>query len=243
MKLEKASKLILLKLSGEAMRGEASFGHEATAMKFITAEILSAVKSNVKICIVVGGGNLFRGRQIGETDVIQRSTMDYMGMLATAINALALQDFLQSAGIKTRIFSSINISSICMLYSRDEALSALIDNQVIIFACGTGNPFVSTDTLAAIRAAELQCALILKGTQVDGVYNADPKKKKLAKKYDKISYDEVISGNLGIVDMSAILIAKEHKIPIAVFNMHKHGLIAKLVCGKAVYADGFSLIS
>lgn len=224
------------------MRGSASFGHDTDAMNFIVNELLGVIKSDIRICIVVGGGNLFRGRMRDEGSALQRSTVDYMGMLATIINSLALQDFLKASGIKTKIFSSISAPSVCATYSRDKAMSALQSHQVIICAGGTGNPFVSTDTLAVIRGVELQCSLMLKGTQVDGVYSADPKKEQSAKKYDKLSYSQVISENLGVVDAAAIFIAKEHKLPIAVFNMHKRGLIARLANGQADYAEGFSLI-
>jgi uridylate kinase len=238
------NKTILLKLSGEALQGTASSGHNIAALELIISDIQSAIKMGIKFCIVIGGGNLFRGRDLVKKDVpLQRTTVDYMGMLGTVMNALALQDYMRGAAIKTKIFSSIAMDSICSTFCRDHALDALHSYDALILAGGTGNPFVSTDTLAAIRAVELGCSFLLKATHVDGLYDNDPHKTKHAKKYNVASYDEVISQGLAVMDMAAIIIAKENALPIAVFDSDKPGLLASLATGSAKNYEGFSLIT
>jgi uridylate kinase len=235
---------ILLKLSGEALQGSAASGHDTSALERIISDIGLAIKAGIKVCIVIGGGNLLRGRDVtNKSGALKRTTVDYMGMLATVMNALALQDYMGDAGIKTKIFSSIAMNSICSTFCRDHALDALSSCDALILAGGTGNPFVSTDTLAAIRAVELGCSLLLKGTHVDGVYDHDPHKNEHAKKYNEVSYDDVISQGLNVMDLAAIVIAKENALPVAVFDSNKPGLLAQLATGNAKNYEGFSLIT
>jgi uridylate kinase len=235
---------ILLKLSGEALQGSSTSWHDTVALGAIISNIEETIKAGVKVCIVIGGGNLFRGRDLIEKDsTLRRATVDYMGMLGTVMNALALQDYMRSAGIRTKIFSSIAMESICSTFCRDRALDALSSYDALILAGGTGNPFVSTDTLAAIRAVELGCSLLLKSTHVDGVYDSDPRKDKEAKKYNEISYDDVIYQGLAVMDLAAIIIAKENSLPIAVFDTTTPKLLAQLATGTARNYEGFSLIT
>lgn len=239
----KKHKRILLKVSGEALRGQGSFGQDLVVLEYITNEIISIKKKGVQICMVVGGGNFLRGKQFVRGSLIKHATADYMGMLATIMNALAMKDALNSLGVKAKIFSAIPMHTVCEPYSRSGAMEALENGEVVIFAGGIGNPFVTTDTVSVIKAIEMDCDMLLKGTQVDGVYSADPKKDKRAKVYKNIKYDEVISKNLGVMDLPAVYIAKEHCLPIVIFNLHQKGRILKIVTAGIARPENFSLIS
>ena len=234
---------VLIKISGEALKGEASFGQDLTALEYISKEISPLKEIGAQICLVVGGGNYLRGKQFNEKKLIKRSTADYMGMLATIMNALALQDALNTVGLQVKIFSAIPIYTVCEPFSHTHALNSLNRGKIVIFAGGIGNPFVTTDTVSVIKAIEMECDMLLKGTQVDGVYSADPKKDNSAKLYTKIGYDDVISKKLGVIDLSAIHIAKEHKLPIIVFNLHKKGNLMKVISAGNTQIENFSLIS
>ena len=209
MIINKNYKRVLLKISGEVLQGSAPFGQDLAALEYISKEIVSLKKNVPQVCLVVGGGNFLRGKQFAKGKLVNQATADYMGMLATIMNALALQDVLISLKLKVKIFSAIPMHTVCEPYSYNKALEALEDRKIVIFAGGIGNPFVTTDTVAVIKAIEMQCDLLLKGTQVDGVYSADPKKNKNAKAYKKIKYGEILAKNLDIIDLPAVYIAKE----------------------------------
>ena len=211
-------KRILFKVSGEALMGDKGFGHDVTAINKICDQIVSAYKLGCQIAIVVGGGNIFRGvSAIG----MERTSADCMGMLATCINGLALQSALEQHGIATRMQSAIHINNICEPYIKRKAVRHLEKGRVVIFVAGTGNPFFTTDTAAVLRAVEVGCDCILKGTQVDGVYSADPKLDKNAIRYDKVKYLDVIKQDLRVMDQTAITLAKDNKLPIVVFAIRK----------------------
>lgn len=211
-------KRILFKVSGEAMMGDKGFGHDVSAISRICNQIINAAKQNCQICVVVGGGNIFRGVSVA-AEGMERASADYMGMLATCINGLALQSALEKAGVATRMQSAIHMSSICEPYIKRRAVRHLEKNRVVIFTAGTGNPFFTTDTAAVLRAIETNCDAIFKGTQVDGVYSADPKTNKDALRYDRLSYREVIKQDLKVMDQTAITLAKDNKLPIIVFSI------------------------
>ncbi|OGS10248.1 MAG: UMP kinase, partial [Elusimicrobia bacterium RIFOXYA1_FULL_47_7] len=217
-----AKKRVLLKLSGEALGGQGGFGINLPSIQKVVAEIKKALKKNIELAIVVGGGNIWRGAGKG----IERVTADYMGMLATTINALALKDAFERNGIKARVQSAIPVSKIAEAYTRDATLSSLKKGTVVVFAGGTGNPYFTTDTTSALRAAEINADLLLKATQVDGVYSEDPKLNPKATKYDRISYEEAIQKKLKIMDTSAFALCKDNNIPIVVFDFHKPGNLA-----------------
>ena len=221
---------VLLKVSGEALMGETDYGIDFHTVDRIADEIGEVHKLGVQVCLVVGGGNIFRGVS-GATKGMARASADYMGMLATVINALALQHALEQKNIETRVQSAIPMSSICEPYIRRRAVRHLEKGRVVIFAAGTGNPFFTTDTTAALRAAEMGCDALLKGTQVDGVYSADPKKDKAAKRFDRLSYMDVLSNDLQVMDAAAISLARENKIPILVFSLHTPRGFAKVLAG------------
>ena len=204
-------KTILIKLSGEVLMGEDKFGFNSIAVSNIVDEIISIQKLNIRLAIVIGGGNIFRGVSLANQG-LDRATGDYMGMLATVMNAIALKDILNTKNIDTRVLSAINISQVAEPYIRGKAMSHLDKNRIVIFAAGTGNPFFSTDTAAALRASELDCQLIIKATKVDGIYNKDPIKFKQAKLIKNISYNDVIKKSLKVMDLTAISLAKDTKI-------------------------------
>ena len=210
---------ILLKISGEALMGETNFGLDVKTITYIANEINEVFINNYQICLIIGGGNIFRGIQ-GASEGIDRSTSDYMGMLATVMNALSMQSALEKIEVPTRVQSAIVMSQIAEPYIRRKAIRHLEKNRIVIFAAGTGNPFFSTDTAAALRASEMNCSMIVKGTKVDGIYDKDPIKNKDAKFFDKISYMEVLNKNLKVMDTTAISLAKESKIPIIVTNLN-----------------------
>lgn len=226
-------KRILLKLSGESLMGEKQYGIDPGRIDQYAADIKEIVDGEIQVAIVIGGGNIFRGLQ-AEENGIERAQGDYMGMLATVINGMALQSGLEKAGLKTRLLSAIKMEQICEPYIRRRAIRHLEKNRVVIFAAGTGNPFFTTDTAASLRAVEIDADIILKGTRVDGIYTADPEKDKKAKRYETISFDEVISKNLQVMDQTAFTLCKENHLPIIVFDMNKKGNLRKLLKGEKI---------
>jgi uridylate kinase len=223
-------KRVLLKLSGESMMGTHQFGYDHDALIRISNDIAEVVNLGVEVCVVIGGGNLCRGAKLAKMG-IERASADYMGMLATVMNALALQSVLETDGVITRVQSSIPMMTVCESYIRRKAMRHMEKGRVVIFAAGIGHPYVTTDTNAALRAVEMKCDAILKGTQVDGVYSADPKKDPTAQKYQKLAYKDVITHDLQVMDAAAISLARENKIPILVFSIHSKGEFARVVKG------------
>lgn len=227
-------KRVLLKLSGEALMGDQDFGLDTATVDRIAAEIKSVHEDGIQIALVIGAGNIFRGVALSQSN-IERTTADYMGMLATVLNALAMQSILEGMGVSTRVLSAIPMASVCEPYIRRRAIRHMEKNRVVIFAAGTGNPFFTTDTAAALRAVEMNCDALLKGTQVDGVYSADPKKDSTAKRYDQLSYQRVLADDLKVMDTSAIALARENSVPILVFSIHNSGAFADVVQGKGTF--------
>ena len=223
-------KRVLLKLSGEALMGNAQFGLDLETVDRIANEIKTASEIGVQVCLVIGGGNIFRGLQ-GAANGMERASADYMGMLATVMNALAMQSALEKIGLATRVLSAITMTTICEPYIRRRAVRHMEKGRVVIFAAGTGNPFFTTDTAAALRATEMNCDAIMKGTQVDGVYSADPKKDPKATRYDHLSYLDVLARDLKVMDASAISLARENNIPIIVFPLYTKGAFVHVLCG------------
>ena len=226
-------KRILLKLSGEALMGDNSHGIDPDRIQLYCKEISTLVKTGVEIAIVIGGGNIFRGVSAASKG-IDRVQADYMGMLATVINGLALQSSLEGMGIQTRLQTALKMEAIAEPYIKRRAVRHLEKKRVVIFSAGTGNPFFTTDSAAALRAIEINADVILKGTRVDGIYNLDPEKNKNAVKFDKISFDEAITKNLKIMDSTAFTLSKENNLPIIVFNMNKPGNLNKITEGKQI---------
>ena len=222
---------VLLKVSGEALMGDEAFGIDTKTVDRIANDVMEAVEAGTQVCLVIGGGNIFRGLS-GAAKGIDRSTADYMGMLATVMNALAMQATLERIGVPTRVQSAIPMTSVCEPYIRRRAIRHMEKGRVVIFAAGTGNPFFTTDTAAALRAAETNCNAMLKGTQVDGVYSADPKTNPNAERYDFLSYHEVLSRDLKVMDASAVSLSRENGIPIVVFSIHDKGSLAAVLHGK-----------
>jgi uridylate kinase len=227
-------KRILLKLSGEALMGESGYGQDLTTVKRICEEIKEVSELGIQVSIVVGGGNIFRGMKAAEAGM-ERSAADYMGMLATVMNALALQNILETMGVDTRVLSAIGMQAVCEPFIRRRALRHMEKNRVVICAAGTGNPYFTTDTAASLRAIELNCDALFKGTQVDGVYDKDPKKFKNAKHYPTVSYKQVLEKDLKVMDGAAIAIARENKLPIIVFDIHEDGNFRKVIKGKGKF--------
>ena len=224
-------KRVLLKISGEALLGEKKHGIDSKTVSFFASEIAKVHKQKIQISLVIGGGNIFRGTDAVSVD-IERTTADYMGMLGTVINALAIQNALEKKNIHTRVLSSIPIPAVCESYIRRRAINHIEKNRVVIFAAGTGNPYFTTDTAAALRASEISSDIILKGTKVDGVYTDDPEKNNKAIKYDKIKYSDVLSKNLKIMDGSAIALARDNNIPIIVFPINKKDSFLNAILNK-----------
>lgn len=231
---ESKYKRILVKLSGEAMCGPGSFGIEANAVASIVQEIIPVHKMGVQTALVVGGGNFIRGRSLASDPHIQRTSADYMGMLATVINALALQDALEKYGVPTRVLSAITMTAVCEPFIRRRAIRHLEKGRVIILAGGTGSPFFSTDTCASLRANEINAEVLLKATKVDGVFDSDPVKNPQAKRYENLTYQEVLAQRLGVMDLTAISMCMESRIPIVVFKVAKQGNLAAAVRGQTV---------
>ncbi len=224
---------ILLKLSGEALMGNRGYGIDAATVDFMAKEIRDVALMGVQISIVIGGGNIFRGVQ-GSLEGMERASADYMGMLATVINALALQNALEKYDLPTRVQSAIEMQELAEPYIRRKAMRHLEKGRVVIFAAGTGNPYFTTDTAAALRAMEIGAQVILKGTKVDGVYSSDPVKDPKAKKYSELTYMEVLKKGLGVMDSTAVTLCMDNNLPIVVFNLRGKGNIRKVVEGKKV---------
>ena len=225
---------ILLKISGESLMGDRQFGLDPSMVDRVAGEISTIIEYGVEVCVVIGGGNIFRGVS-GAANGMERATADYMGMLATVMNALAMQSSLEQNGLQSRVQSALPISAVCEPYIRRRAVRHMEKKRIVIFAAGTGNPFFTTDTAAALRATEMGCDAILKATKVDGVYDADPEKIKGAKRYDELSYLDVLSRDLKVMDAPAISLARENSIPILVFSIQKSGTLAEVVSGTGLH--------
>jgi uridylate kinase len=222
---------ILLKLSGEALMGREAYGIDRDVVDRITDEVVEVHRLGIEVCLVIGGGNIYRGLS-GAARGMERSTADHMGMLATVMNSLALQDSLEKAGVPTRVQSAIAMASICEPYIRRRAVRHMEKGRVVIFAAGTGNPFFTTDTAAALRAAEMNCHCLMKATQVDGVYDADPRRVTEAKRYERLNYLQVLAQDLRVMDHTAISLARESRIPILIFSIHSKGALPAVVRGE-----------
>ena len=222
---------VLLKLSGEALMGNDAFGINHDTIVRMAEEIAEITRLGVQVAVVIGGGNIFRG-VAGGAHGMDRATADYMGMLATVMNALALADTMNKVGLTARVMSAISIEQVVEPYVRPKALQYLEEGKVVVFAAGTGNPFFTTDTAAALRGAEIGAEMVLKATKVDGVYTADPKKDPTATRYDKITFDEAMSRNLGIMDATAFALCRDQKLPIKVFSIVKPGAMKRVVMGQ-----------
>ncbi len=226
-------KRVLLKLSGEALLGQKEFGIDQVFLQRISEELQEVHSLGVELAIVIGGGNIFRG-VAGEKEGLNRARADYMGMLATLINALALQDVLESRKVPVRTMSALEIKEVAETYIREKALSHLEKGRILILACGTGNPFFTTDTAATLRALELNCEILMKATKVDGVYDRDPKQHPEAKKFEEITFNEVIQRNLRVMDATAFSLARDNSLPILVFNLFQRDNIKKALFGERV---------
>lgn len=225
---------ILLKLSGEALMGKKEFGIDSDILEKYALEIKRAHETGAQLAIVIGGGNIFRGVQGVQGGVVDRAQGDYMGMLATVINAMALQGALEKYGLKTRLLSAIKMEQICEPFIRRRAIRHLEKGRIVIFGAGTGNPYFTTDSAASLRAVEIEADVILKGTRVDGVYTADPEKDPTAKKFDTISFTEVYKRGLNVMDLTAITLCQENNLPIIVFDMNKSGNLINIIKGETV---------
>jgi uridylate kinase len=221
---------VLIKISGEALMGSAPFGLDPATVERIAADIVAVRNMGVEVALVIGGGNIFRGVQLAAGG-IDRATGDYMGMLATVMNALALGAAIEKLGVTMRIVSALDMPAICESYTRLRALSHLEKGHILLFSAGTGNPFFTTDTAAALRAAEMGCDVLLKATNVDGIYSADPKKDPDAVRYEHVSYGDALARDLKVMDAAAFALARENRIPIIVFSIHEAGSIAAAVAG------------
>jgi uridylate kinase len=226
-----AFKRILLKLSGEALMGDDQFGINRATIVRIVQEVAEVTHLGVEVAVVIGGGNIFRGVAGGSVGM-DRATADYMGMLATVMNSLALADAMNKQGLVARVMSAIAIEQVVEPYVRPKALQYLEEGKVVVFAAGTGNPFFTTDTAAALRGAEIGAEIVLKATKVDGVYTADPKKDPTATRYDKLTFDDAMSQNLGIMDATAFALCRDQKLPIKVFSIFKNGALKRVVMGE-----------
>jgi uridylate kinase len=222
---------ILLKLSGEVLMGQGQFGIDPDTVSRVAGEIKAAQDAGFELCVVVGGGNIFRGLAASEAG-LERTSADYMGMLATVMNALAVQNALEQLGVDTRVQSAIPMSTVCEPFIRRRAERHLEKGRVVIFAAGTGNPYFTTDSAAALRAAEMKCDALFKGTSVDGVYDADPKKVSSAKRYETVTFNRVLSDNLKVMDASAVALCRDNNIPIVVFNIRDAGNLSRVLSGE-----------
>ena len=224
-------KRVLLKLSGEALMGDDAFGINRATIEGMVAQIKAVVDTGVQMAVVIGGGNIFRGMAGGAAGM-DRATADYMGMLATSMNALALQDAMKHAGLEARVQSALRIDQVVEPYIRPRAMRHLDEGKIVIFAAGTGNPFFTTDTAAALRGVEIGAEIVLKATKVDGIYSADPKKDPNATRYSDITFDEAINKNLGVMDATAFALCRDQKMPIKVFSIFKEGGLMRVVKGE-----------
>ena len=227
-------KRVLLKISGEALMGDQGYGLHPPTVERIAAEVKTVYELGAEICMVIGGGNIFRGLQ-GSAQGMERTTADYMGMLATVMNALAMQSSLEGQGIHTRVVSAIPMDQVCEPYIRRRAVRHLEKKRVVIFAAGTGNPYFTTDTAATLRASEMACEAIFKGTQVDGIYDKDPQQHKDAVRYASVTYDEVLQKRLKVMDASAIALARDNNLPIIVFSLDEPGGFKGILSGNGTY--------
>jgi uridylate kinase len=227
-------KRILFKVSGEVLMGDRTFGIDPDTVNAVAQDVADVLKTGVELCLVIGGGNIFRGLS-GAAKGMERASADYMGMLATVMNALAMQDALERIGVSTRVQSAIPMATVCEPYIRRRAERHLEKGRVVIFAAGTGNPFFTTDTAAALRAAEMGCDALFKGTSVDGVYTADPKKDPKAERYERLTYLDVLSKDLRVMDASAISLMRENAIPVVVFSIRERGNLLKVLSGLGTY--------
>ena len=225
-------KRILLKLSGEALMGDDDYGINPTVIERVVSEIAEVTRLDVEVAIVIGGGNIFRGMTSSASNKMDRTTADYMGMLATIMNALALQDAIRHGGLESRVQSALRIDQVVEPYIRGKAMRYLKEGKVVIFAAGTGNPFFTTDTAAALRGLEMNVDIVLKGTKVDGVYSNDPKTDPDAKRYRNLSFDEAITKNLKVMDATALTLCRDQKLPLIVFSIFKAGALKRVVMGK-----------
>lgn len=224
-------KRILLKLSGEALMGDGQYGINRQTIEAIVQEIAAVARLGVELGVVIGGGNIFRGVAPGAAGM-DRATADYMGMLATVMNALALQDAMRRAGLDCRVQSALNIEQVVEPYIRGKAIRYLEEGRIVVFAAGTGNPFFTTDTAAALRASEVGAEIVLKATKVDGVYTADPKKDRAATRYARLSFDEAIQRNLRVMDATALALCRDQKLPVNVFSIFKKDALLRVVAGE-----------
>ncbi|KHL26808.1 uridylate kinase [Croceibacterium mercuriale] len=224
---------VLLKLSGEVLMGEKQFGIDPAFVAELAGEVKAAKESGLEICLVIGGGNIFRG-MAGAAQGMERAQADYMGMLATVMNALAMQNALEQLGVETRVQSAVQMDQVCEPVIRRRAERHLAKGRVVIFAAGVGAPYFTTDSGAALRAAEMQCDALLKGTSVDGVYDADPKKDPAAKRFEAVTYDRVLGDNLKVMDASAVALCRDNRIPIVVFSIREKGNLARVLAGEGV---------
>jgi uridylate kinase len=224
---------VLLKLSGEALMGKRPYGLDVGVVQRLAGEIKDAIQGGVEVAVVVGGGNIFRGLA-GAARGMDRAAADYMGMLATVMNALALQNGLEQAGVEARVLSAIPMPTVCEAFVHSKALHHLEKKRVVIFAAGTGNPFFTTDTTAALRAIEMKCEVLAKATQVDGVYSADPKTDRSAVRFDKLTYGEVLARDLKVMDGAAIALARDNDLPVIVFSIEEPGNFLKMLRGEAL---------
>ena len=234
MTAEVKYKRILLKISGEVLMGDQGFGIDMKTVQAVAEEVADVARRGVELCLVIGGGNIFRGLSKAAVGM-ERSSADYMGMLATVMNALAMQNALEKQGIDTRVQSAIQMNSVCEPFIRRRAIRHLEKGRVVIFAAGTGAPYFTTDTAAALRAAEMNCDALFKGTSVDGVYTADPKKDPSAVRYDNLNYLEVLSRDLRVMDASAVSLMRENAIPIVVFSIRTPGALNQVIHGEGTY--------
>ena len=228
-------KRVLLKISGESLMGVDSFGIDVSTVDRVAKEISQVCKLGIEICLVIGAGNIFRGLS-GAAAGMDRASADYMGMLATVMNSLAMQNSLERLGFQTRIQSAISMTEVCETYTRRRAIRHMEKNRIVIFAAGTGNPYFTTDTAAALRASEMDCDAIFKGTKVDGIYDKDPIEYKEANKFEKITYSEVLSKNLRVLDSSAVSLARDNNIPIIVFSIKENNGFLNILKGKGSYS-------
>lgn len=231
MSQQTSYKRVMLKVSGEALMGQGDYGLDTNTCRRIAEDVRGVASLGVEVCLVIGGGNIFRGIA-GAATGMDRAQADYMGMLATVMNALAMQSALEKVGVPTRVQSAIAMQSVCEPYIRRRAIRHMEKGRVVIFAAGTGNPFFTTDTAAALRAAEMQCDALLKGTQVDGVYSADPRKNAQAERYVTLTYLDMLARDLAVMDAAAISLCRENKLPIIVFNIHEPGAFTAVMQGK-----------
>ena len=232
---QKKYKRVLLKISGESLMGVGAYGIDVSTVDRVAKEIAQACSLGVEVCLVIGAGNIFRGLS-GAAAGMDRASADYMGMLATVMNSIAMQNSLERLNIQTRVQSAIPMTEVCETYTRRRAIRHMEKGRIVIFAAGTGNPYFTTDTAAALRASEMDCDAIFKGTMVDGIYDKDPKKNNDAKKFESISFDEVLANNLKVLDSSAVSLARDNNIPIIVFSIQENDSFLNTIKGKGSFS-------